>query len=103
MAKFLSCKHQTVLRRDDRHLHYIFDYEEPKNYHRKKTKMVKVFWRFKGRRIGGIFSKLADKTWAVMGKYATEKDAENAIRQWRKIDYLRGNFEFSVGARPQTI
>lgn len=59
--------------------------------------MIKVYWRFKGNKIGGVFRNLWDGAWYTMGKYSDYDTAENAVRQWKNFDWFRKSFEFSIG------
>lgn len=65
--------------------------------------MTKVFWRFTGNKIGGIFRKMWTGEWCEFGSYASETEAVNALRQWKKIGYLRNSFEYSIGVNPAAV
>lgn len=66
--------------------------------------MVKVYMRFTGNKIGGIFRKMWTGEWVDSGiSGATEAEAVFKLRQWKKIGYLRNSFEYSVGVNPATI
>ena len=65
--------------------------------------MVKVYWKFKGNKIGGIFRKMWTGEWSEMASYKTENEAVTALRQWKRLDYFRKSFDFSVGVNPAQL
>lgn len=66
--------------------------------------MVKVYWRFTGNKIGGIFRNMWTGEWADSGiSGSTEAEALSKVRQWKKIGYLRNSFEYSIGVNPAAV